>query len=50
MIYGQIAQSMNGVTLGSVEDDGEDMSVILKSSQFVGDVRIEDISSIPITV
>ena len=41
---------MNGVTIGSIEDDGEDMNVILKSSQFQGDVRIEDILAIPLIV
>ncbi len=47
-IYAQIAQSMNWVTLWSIEDNGEDMSVILKSSQFREDVRIEDILSVPV--
>ncbi len=49
-IYSQISQSMNGVNLWTVEDDGEDMSIILKSSQFREDVRIEDILSIPLIV
>lgn len=48
IIYAQIAQSMNGVNLWSIEDNGEDMSVILKSSQFREDVRIEDILSVPV--
>lgn len=50
LIYGQIAQSMNGVTLGSVENNGEDMSVILKTNQFIDDVRLEDVLAIPLTV
>lgn len=41
---------MNGVTLGSVEDNGEDMSVKLKSDIFDDSVRVENILSIPITV
>ncbi len=49
-VYAQIAQNMNWVTLWSIEDNGEDMSVILKSSQFLDDVRIEDILSVPIVV
>lgn len=49
-IYAQISQSMNGVTLGSVEDDGEDMNIIVKSSQFLDDVKLEDVLSIPLTV
>ncbi len=50
MIYWQIAQSMNGVTLGTVEDNGEDMDIILKSSQFVSNVRLEDVLAIPLVV
>lgn len=50
IIYSQISQSMNGVTIGTVEDDGEDMNVVLKSSQFGDDVRVEDVLSIPLTV
>ncbi len=50
MIYGQIAQNMNGVTLGTVEDNGEDMDIILKSSQFVSNVRLEDVLAIPLVV
>ena len=49
-IYAQIAQSLNGVTLWSIEDNGEDMSVILKSSQFGENIRIEDILWVPIVV
>ncbi len=49
-IYAQISQSMNGVTLWSVEDDGEDMNIIVKSSQFISDVRLEDVLAIPIIV
>ena len=50
MIYGQIAQSMNGITVWSVEDNGEDMNVIIKSSKFDTDVRLENILAIPLTV
>jgi uncharacterized protein YgbK (DUF1537 family) len=39
---------MNGITVGTVEDNGEDMSVILKSGKFLEDVRLEDILAIPI--
>lgn len=50
LIYSQIAQNMNGMTIGTVEDNGEDMSVMLKTSQFQGEVRLEDVLSIPISV
>jgi multidrug efflux pump subunit AcrB len=39
---------MNGVNVGSIEDNGEDMSVILKSDQFVGDVDVNDILSLTV--
>lgn len=38
------------MTLGSVENNGEDMSVILKTNQFIDDVRLEDVLAIPLTV
>lgn len=50
LIYAQIQQTLNGVTIGSIEDNGDDMNVILKSSQFTGDIRIENILAIPITI
>lgn len=40
---------MNGVTLGSIEDEGEDMDIILKSSQFSSEVSLEDVLAIPIS-
>lgn len=49
-IYSQISQNMNGITVGTVEDNGEDMSVILKSWKFLEDVCLEDILAIPIAV
>lgn len=50
LIYSQISQTINWVTVGSVENNGEDMNVVLKSSQFWTNIRMEDILSIPITV
>lgn len=50
LVYGQIAQSMNGITVGSVEDNGEDMSIKIKSDTFTDDVKMEDILSIPLTI
>ncbi len=41
---------MNGVTVGSIEDNGEDMSIILKTDTFQKESRMEDILSIPFTV
>lgn len=49
-IYAQIAQNMNGILIGTVEDKGEDMDIRLKSSKFSNDVRLEDILAIPIQV
>lgn len=50
IIYAQITQTMNGLTVGTIEDNGEDIDVKLRSSQFADDVKMEDILSIPITV
>lgn len=41
---------MNGVTVGSIEDNGEDMSVVLKTDTFQKESRMEDILSIPFTI
>lgn len=50
LIYSQISQSMNGLIVGSIEDNGEDMNIVLKSSQFLEEVKPEDIQNIPLTV
>jgi multidrug efflux pump subunit AcrB len=50
VIYQAISTNMNGVTVGSIEDNGEDMSVILKTDTFQKESRMEDILSIPFTV
>ena len=50
LIYAQIAQSMNGITVGSVEDNGEDMNIKITSDTFSDDVKMEDILSIPLTI
>ncbi len=50
MIYGQISQSMNGINVWSIEDNGEDMNVIIESSKFEDDVKIEDVLAIPLYV
>ncbi len=50
IIYGQIAQSMNGITVGTVEDNGNDMNVVLKSDTFQSGAHMEDVLNIPFTV
>ena len=42
-IYWAISTNMNWVTVGSIEDNGEDMSVILKTSTFASWAKMEDI-------
>ena len=50
LIYSQISQSINGITVGSIEDNGEDMDIKIKTDTFSDDVKMDDILSIPITV
>ena len=50
LIYSQITQTVNGITVGSIEDNNEDMDIKIRSSKFGDDVKMEDILSIPITV
>jgi multidrug efflux pump subunit AcrB len=47
-IYSTMSQAMNGVNVGSLEDTGEDMSILLRTSQFRKDVNLEDILALPI--
>ena len=41
---------MNGQTVGSIEDMGEDMNIVLKMSQFVDVVDTADILALPIII
>ncbi len=50
IVYSQMTQSMNGITVGSIEDNGEDMDVKILSDIFSESIKMEDILSIPITV
>lgn len=50
IIYSQITQNIGGIIVGTIEDNGSDMDIRLKSSQFWDDVRMENILSIPITI
>ena len=50
IVYSQMTQSMNGITVGSIEDNGEDMDVKILSDIFSEGIKMEDILSIPITV
>jgi multidrug efflux pump subunit AcrB len=48
-LYSQIAQNMNGVKVASIEDDGEDRDIVVKSSQFIWDVDVNNILSLPLS-
>ena len=50
IIYSQITQTVNGITVGSIEDNNEDMDIKIRSSRFGDDVKMEDILSIPINI
>jgi multidrug efflux pump subunit AcrB len=50
IIYSQISQNLNGITVWTVEDNGSDMDVKIKSSRFSDDVKMEDILSLPISI
>lgn len=50
LIYSQITQTVNGITVGSIEDNNEDMDIKIRSSKFDDDIKMDDILSIPITV
>ena len=50
VIYSQIVQSMNGITVWTVEDNGNDMDVVLKVDTFLSGAMMEDVMNIPFTV
>lgn len=50
LLYSQILQSMNGVKIASIEDGGNDIDILLKSSQFDGSVDMNNIFSLPIVL
>jgi multidrug efflux pump subunit AcrB len=43
LIYSQVTQMMNGVTVWSIEDNGTDMNIVLRMSNFREKINIEDI-------
>lgn len=47
LLYATINQETKGIVVGSIEDRGEDMDIILKNTAFDGDVSPDDILSIP---
>ncbi len=50
LIYQTISTNMNGVTVGSIEDNGDDMNIILKSDRFIKEAKMEDILGISFTI
>lgn len=50
LIYSSISTSMNGITVGSIEDNGEDMNVIIKSDVFANEAKMEDILGISFNI
>lgn len=43
VVYGHIMQMMNGVNVGSIEDNGSDMDIFIKQSNFRDSVTVSDI-------
>ncbi|NRH21231.1 efflux RND transporter permease subunit [Candidatus Gracilibacteria bacterium] len=50
LIYQTISTNMNGITVGSIEDNGDDMNIILKSDRFIQEAKMEDILGISFAV
>lgn len=46
IIYSQLSQNMNGVTIGTVEDNGDDMNVVVKTDTFLSGALMEDVMNI----
>lgn len=43
LIYGTITQNINGIKVGTIEDNGNDRDVVLKLEKFQNDISPEDI-------
>jgi len=41
---------MNGITVGNIEDNGDDMNIVLKSDRFIQEAKMEDILGISFVV
>ena len=50
LIYQTISSNMNGITVGSIEDNGDDMNIVLKSDRFIQEAKMEDILGISFVV
>lgn len=50
IIYGQIAQMLNGIPVWTIEDNGTDMDIVLRQSNFREKINPEDIMSTLFTV
>lgn len=50
LIYQTISSNMNGITVGNIEDNGDDMNIILKSDRFIQEAKMEDILGITFAV
>lgn len=49
-VSSQISQNMNGIMVGTVEDNGDDMDVLVKIDSFLSGANMDDVLDIPITV
>lgn len=47
LIYSQMSQNMNGITVGTIEDNGSDMNVVIKTDTFLSGANMEDVLGIP---
>lgn len=50
IVYGYMLQAINGVTVWTLEDNGTDMNVVLKQSNFREKVNIDEILSTTFTI
>lgn len=50
LIYQTISTNMNGIAVGSIEDNGDDMNIVLKSDRFIQEAKLEDILGISFTI
>ena len=50
LVYQAISTNMNGITVGNIEDNGDDMNIVLKSDRFIQEAKMEDILGISFVV
>jgi multidrug efflux pump len=48
LIYANMTQTMNGINVGTIEDEGNNRNILLKTDTFLHEAKLEDVLNIPL--